>query len=155
MANKFESALKTIGKDFLKVVNFGVTIEQKAAPVAAALFPQFAPEIDLANKTAAWIKLTEQSFAAAGQQSNGPAKLDAMVAAISADYDAFIKAQLPGSAVLQDAESFAASKADYVNSIVKGIDAFSVPAGSTVATAEALIVASAVKAAATAAVPAK
>lgn len=147
--NRFESALKTIGKFALKIVDTAITVEQKVAPVAAVLLPQFAPEIDLANRAAGWIKFTEQSFAAVGKQANGPAKLQAVVEAVSADYDAFIKAQLPGGSVLQDAESFAASKADYVNSIVKGMNAFSIPAGSVVASAEALIVAAAAKAAPT------
>jgi hypothetical protein len=148
--NKFESVLKTIGKGALKVLDFTMTVEQKVAPVAKVFLPQFGAEIDLATKTANWIKFTEQSFTVVGQQTNGPAKLQAMVAAISSDYDAFIQAQLPGGSVLADAESYAASKADYVNALVKGINAFSTKAGAVVASGETLIVAAAAKAAAVA-----
>jgi hypothetical protein len=155
MPNSFVSFLKSFGAGVKKVVDTAMSIEQKAAPFLAVAVPTLAPEIDIANRVVTMIKTAEGTYTAVGQQANGPAKLQAVVGAISTDFDAWINLQLPGGATLQDAENYAASKSDFVNSVVKALNSFSATqqVGTVVSTGEALIAASAAKAAAV--VPAK
>jgi hypothetical protein len=152
MSNSFVSFLKSFGAGVKKVVDAAMSIEQKAAPFLAAAVPELAPEIDIANRVVTMIKTAEGTYAAVGQQANGPAKLQAVVSAIGTDFDAWISLQLPGGATLQDAENYAASKSDFVNSVVRALNSFAVTqsAGVVVSTGEALIAASAAKAAAAA-----
>jgi hypothetical protein len=150
MANVFVKFLKSFGAGVKKVVDAAMSIEQKAAPFVIMADPALAPVVDIANRVVAMIKTAEGTYAAVGQQANGPAKLQAVVAAISTDFDAWINLQLPGGATLQDAENYAASKANFVNSVVEALNSFAATqsVGVMVSTGEALIAASAAKAAA-------
>jgi len=150
MSNSFVSFLKSVGGAVVKVVNTVVGVEQKAEPFVEAMLPQTIPFFSIADRAIALIKTAEGSYAAVGQAANGPAKLAAVESAITQDFDAWIKLQLPGDVVLQDAENYAASKSGFINSLVQALNSFSATqsAGVAVATGEALIAASAAKAAA-------
>jgi hypothetical protein len=149
VTNRFVSFLRSVGGVVVKVVNIAIGVEQKAEPFVEAALPQTIPIFSIADRAIALIKTAEGSYAAVGQAANGPAKLAAVESAISQDFDAWIRLQLPGDVKLQDAENYAASKKGFINSLVQALNSFSATQqiGAAVATGEALIAASAANAA--------
>lgn len=150
MSNKFVSFLKSVGTVTLKVLDKGIQIFQKVEPGLQQAFPGATPFLAIADQIVAWIKQTEANFAAVGQTSNGPAKLNAVVAAMSTSFDQWIQSQLPGDVKLQDAANYLAGKQAIVNGFVQVLNSFSATqeAGAAVATGETIIAAAAAKAAA-------
>jgi hypothetical protein len=148
--------LKSVGSAVVKVANKVIGVEQKAEPFVETMLPQTVPFFSIADRAITLIKTAEGSYAAVGQAANGPAKLAAVESAISQDFDAWIKLQLPGDVKLQDAENYAASKKGFINSLVQALNSFTATqqVGAAVATGEALIAASAAKAAVAPAAPA-
>jgi len=133
------SFLKSVGSVVVKIVNKVIGIEQTVEPFVETMLPQSIPFFSIADRAIALIKTAEGSYAA-------------VESAISQDFDAWIKLQLPGDVKLQDAENYMASKKGFINSLVQALNSFTATQqiGAAVATGEALIAASAAKAANTA-----
>jgi len=149
------SWLKKFGQDVLKIITIGFVdakpIVELGAQVVEGLDPAIAPAIEagegIYEKIAAYAMTVEASFAAAGQASNGPAKLQAVLAGVGGDIDAWVAANFPGSATILKAENYLSSKAGLINQVVNflnSIDGNSVPSA---ATPQAVANAAAVKAA--------
>jgi hypothetical protein len=70
----FISVLQTIGRDFVKGLNFILPYAETAGEIGVQLFlPQFGPAF---NSTVAAVALAEQKYTALGKQSGtGPQKL--------------------------------------------------------------------------------
>ena len=125
------SWLKRFGQEVLKVIGIVGKDAQAAEPVivplAETLFPAEAPLIAAGaswfDKAMNLIKINEAAFAAVGQASNGPAKLDAVAQGVEQDVDAWVQGHFPGSASIQKLEGYAAARKDlitgYTNSAVK------------------------------------
>lgn len=143
------SFLKAIGHETVKIVDLIIRGEQAAAPFVVSLDPALRPFFDVAGVVIGVIQKVEAEFAVVGQAANGPAKLQAAIAAAGGSIDAWIKAQLPGGAKIQDAANYVASKQDLVNALVKMLNSYAPTqgVGNIVATADAVIAAAAVKAA--------
>lgn len=149
------SWLKKFGQDVLKIITIGFVdakpVVELGAQVIEGLDPALAPAIaageGIYEKIAAYALTVEATFAAAGQASNGPAKLNAVLAGVGTDIDAWVSANFPGSATIIKAETYLQSKAGLVNQVVSflnSIDGNSVP---TAITPQAVASAAAVRAA--------
>lgn len=151
MGNKFVSFLKSVGSVTLKVIDKIIDVEQKIEPGVVQAFPVTAAGFGIADQIIKWIKQAEANFAATGQAANGPAKLNAVVAAASQSFDAWITGQLPGDVKLQDAANYLAGKQTIVNGFVQVLNSFTATqeAGAAVATGETIIAAAAAKASTT------
>lgn len=156
------SWLKRFGQEVVKVIGFiakdAVSIEKVAVPVAETLLPMFAPEINLAagifDKIAGLAQINEAAFAAVGQASNGPAKLNSVLTAVNQDLDAWVADHFPGAGAIQKGEAYIASKTDLVNAVVKFLNGVDASAANVKPTATAIAAASAAKAAVSALQPA-
>lgn len=156
------SWLKKFGQEVAKVVGFlakdAVAVEHVALPVADAVLPMFAPEINLAggifDKIAGLAQINEAAFAAVGQASNGPAKLSAVLGAVNQDLDAWVADHFPGSSAIEKGEMYVASKTDLVNAVVKFLNGVDASAAAVNPTATAIAAASAARAAVNALQPA-
>jgi len=115
------SWLKKFGQDVVKVVSW---IAGKAQPIAAAagavvsaLEPALAPEIavaeNLISKIANQAAITEAAFASVAQGSSGPAKLQAVLAAVGPEIQSWVSNAFPGAAALSQA-----AQAGLVNAVV-------------------------------------
>jgi hypothetical protein len=127
------SWLSKVGAFIGKVFNIAKQVEPTAAAVASVLVPQFAPEITLANdlfsKIASEAVAVEGTFAAAGNATgSGPQKLEAVLANIGPDIDAWVAANFPGSKQLS-----AVAKTGLINSVVAVLNELEPPVGATVA----------------------
>lgn len=145
------SWLKKFGQEVAKIIGVvgkdALPIEQKVVPIAEALLPQFTLEIIAADgifeKAVEMVQNTEASFAAVGQASNGPAKLQVVLSMIGSDIDLWVKDKFAGSPGIVSGEKYLASKTGLVNSIVaflNGIDGSStnvIPSYASVAAAAA------------------
>jgi hypothetical protein len=111
------SWLHKLGSVVAKVLGLAQKVEHAVLPVAELILPQFAPEIAAADaifsKTVAYIEMSEGTFAAVDQASNGPAKLSVVVSSIGPQIDAWIASNFPGSKALS-----AGVKVGYVNAVV-------------------------------------
>jgi hypothetical protein len=98
------------------VTKDGATIEKLAVPVAEALLPQFTPEIAIADNLATsilkQITVTQGVAAAVGTANTGPAKLQAVTAGITAEFNAWIGSAFPGATAVS-----AAAKSGLVQAI--------------------------------------
>lgn len=103
-------------------------VDKVAVPLAEVLLPQFTPEIQMAaswaGKAFNLILLNESTFQAVGQASNGPAKLQAVLDGIGADFDAWVTGSFPGGAELMKEETFISAKAAYLTNYVNETVAF-------------------------------
>jgi len=83
MANKFESLLETIGKGFIKGLNWAVTYAIPVEKLIALIFPAAAPAAVATGTALSLIQTTvmevEQKYAAAGIQSGTGAQKAAEV----------------------------------------------------------------------------
>lgn len=109
---KFGSVLKTIFVDIGKV-------ESKVKPIVEELLPASAPFFDVFDAGVEVAKNLEVAFNAAGQASNGPAKLKAALPGLSAALDAYTLAKFPGSSDVLKTEAYIASKPVLMNAIVQ------------------------------------
>jgi hypothetical protein len=99
------SWLQHFGQVIAKVLGVvskdGATIEKLAAPVAEALLPQFAPEIQVADNLATnilkQITVTQAAAAAVGTANTGPEKLQAVTDGITSEFNAWIASAFPGA----------------------------------------------------------
>jgi hypothetical protein len=92
-------------------------VEKIAAATATTLLPQFAPEIayadNLATRILDSVKNVEGTFVSVGQSTNSAGKLNAAIAGVSSEMDAWVKANFPGAAAISQA-----SRAGLVNAVV-------------------------------------
>lgn len=115
------SWLKRVGQFLGKVLGIvakdAKPLADTAATVTEALYPQFAPAIAAADNLVTNIAKealdAEVAAAAAGSQSSGPAKLNAVLANIGPAVDDWVAAKFPGAKQVS-----AASKAGLVNAVV-------------------------------------
>lgn len=99
------SWLKKVGSFVGKILKFVVNDEQKVAavvtPALEAALPQYAPLIAagdaLATKITKVITQVEVSATAVGAATTGEAKLNAALAQVNPDIDAWVAAAFPGS----------------------------------------------------------
>ncbi len=96
-----------LGKILKAVATEAKPIADIAAPVAEALLPQFATIIagadNLVTNIAKQATLAEGVAAAAGQQSTGPAKLQAVLTNVGPSIDAWVASNFPGAAAISAA----------------------------------------------------
>lgn len=87
MANKFESLLETIGKGFMKGLNWAVTYAIPVEKLIALIFPAAAPAAVATGTALSLIQTTvmevEQKYAASGIQSGTGAQKAAEVLTIT------------------------------------------------------------------------
>lgn len=123
------SWLSRVGSFLGKILGVVQKIEPTAEAVAAAMLPQFAPEIaladDLFNKLVKQALIAETTMAAAGTATGtGPQKLAKVLAAVGPDLDAWVSANFPGQKQVS-----AVTKSGIVNAIVALLNELSPPAG--------------------------
>lgn len=141
------SWLKAFGQKIKTIFDDVAVVEKKVEPIVEAFLPQSTPLFDVFDVAVEIAKSVEGSFAAAGVQTNGPAKLAAALPGFSAALDAYTTAKFPGTnTILKDA-AYIASKTILLNAVVAYLNALPDSAvGSTVSSA-ALIAAAATSAA--------
>lgn len=112
------SWLSKVGGFIGKILGIAQKAEPSAVAVAAALLPQFAPEIALAddifNKIVKEALAAEAAMAAAGTQNGtGPQKLAAVLSNIGPVLDGWVAANFPGNKQVSDV-----AKSGLVNAVV-------------------------------------
>src|SRR5271155_3450780 len=116
------SWLKKLGQDVLKVLGVVAPAEKVAEPFIEALLPASVPVFGILDEIFPIITVTEQAFSAVGQQSNGPAKLNAALSGVEAAIDQWTAANLPGSAAILATDAYIQAKlaaaTAYVNATV-------------------------------------
>lgn len=124
------SWLKKLGQDILKVLGVVVKVEQVAEIPVEAILPASIPAFGVFDKVMQLVGVAESSFAAAGQASNGPAKLQSILAATGKILDQYVADNFPGSAEILKSEQYIAGKTtvatQYINSVVAFLN--SIPA---------------------------
>lgn len=144
------SWLKKLGQDVVKVLGVAQKVESAAEPVVEALLPASIPAFSIFDRIISLITSTESAFAAVGLQSSGPAKLNAVLAAVTSLLDGWVTSNLPGGADIVKGEQYIAARAANATAYVNAAVAFlnSLPASATTAvTPEAVAAASAAQAA--------
>jgi len=147
------SWLKKFGQDIEKVVGI---VAKDSLPVAEAagtaieiVDPALTPLVtvgeSLVSKIAQQAQITEAVFAAVGQASNGPAKLQAVLNAVQPEVQAWITAAFPGAGTLTQVQI-----APLVNAVVALLNSIDGNLALTPPTTTAIAAASAAVAAVTA-----
>lgn len=99
-----------------------VPIAQAAGTIISIIDPVLAPEIsfaeNLVSKIAQQALVTESTFVAVGQASNGPAKLQAVIDSIGPEVDQWVVNSFPGAAKVSTEV-----KAGLVNAVVALLNA--------------------------------
>jgi hypothetical protein len=157
-----QSWLKRFGHEVLVILGVVAKdvapLEKIAVPVAEALLPAFAPAIaagaGIFEKLLEMITTVEGTFAAVGQASNGPAKLQAVLAGIGPILDDYVQYHFPGSAAILKAEAYLASKTGLVNAVVAFLNNLEAGMVAAVPGSSAVAAAAAAQAAVAAAKPA-
>ena len=145
-----KSFLSKFGHDVLTVVGIIGKVEAVAEPVVETLFPASIPVFNIFDKVINLVTANEAAFAAVGQASNGAAKLQAILGAVSAELDGWVSANLPGSAEILKSTQYIQAKSaiatQYVNAVVAFLN--SLPAGTATTTSASATVAAAAASAA-------
>ena len=142
--------LKKLGQDVLKVLGIASSAEKVAEPFVEALVPASIPVFGILDEVFPVVTTVEQAFAAVGQQSNGPAKLNAALTGVESAIDQWTTDNLPGSTTILQTDAYIqarlAAATAYINATVAFANAL--PAStSTSATSAGVAAASAAKAA--------
>ena len=143
------SWLKKLGQDFVKFLGIANKIEKAAEPIVEAILPASTIGFSLFDGVVAIVTSGEQAFAAFGQASNGPAKLQAALGGVIQLFEQYIQTNLPGSAQILASEQWLSARSaiatQYINTVVAFLN--SLPASTVTATANGQAVASAITAA--------
>jgi hypothetical protein len=137
-----EKAVGIIGKDAIPVVDALGTAFEIVDP---ALTPLVTVGESLVSKIAQQAQITEAVFAAVGQASNGPAKLQAVINGVQPEVQAWVLAAFPGAAKLSSVQI-----APLVNAVVALLNSIDGNLTLTPPTSTAIAAASAAVAAVTA-----
>src|ERR1700731_2676424 len=141
------SWLKTFGQKVKTIFDDVAAIEKKVEPIVETFLPQSIPIFDVFDVAVEIGKSVEGSFAAAGVQSNGPAKLAAALPGISAALDAYTTAKFPGTTTILKDAAYIASKTTLMNAVVEYLNALPDSAVGSTVSSTALIAAAAASAA--------
>lgn len=118
---------QVVGKILKVIAKDSKAVADAATPVAEALLPQFAPEIQMADNLVSNIAkqaiVTETISAAASAATSGPAKLTAVIAGMGSEIDAWVQSNFPGAKAISTA-----GKAGLVNSVVAILNEVDPPA---------------------------
>lgn len=121
---------QVIGRILGIVAKDAKPIADLAAPVAAALFPQFAPEIAAADalvtKIAQQAVAAEALAAAGAAASGGPEKLRAVLENIGPSIDNWVASCFPGAKQVSDV-----AKSGLVNAVVAILNELQAPPAAT------------------------
>jgi hypothetical protein len=141
------SFLSKFGKVVLSIFGVAGKIEKIIEKPVEAIVPASTIAFNIFDTGVEIAKDVEAAFAAAGQQSNGSAKLAAALPGFSAALDAYTLAKFPGSDQILQAEAYLASKTALINAIVQYLN--SLPESVQITPSSSAIVAAAAVSAAT------
>lgn len=114
--SKFGSVMKSIFVAIPKV-------EAVAKPIIETLLPASIPIFNVFDELVVIAADVERSFAMAGQQTAGVAKLAASLPGLEAALNAYTLAKFPGSASILKSEAYLAAQAPLMNAIVGYLNA--------------------------------